>query len=102
MTSLASFQGQLLKQESGQCDSCLSPGGRAVERGPEHWHSSGAGLGLCPREGGRESLPFSRASSPLHSPLTELKASRQYPNKWPLFLEEGEGKPWAPGPPVQH
>lgn len=56
MTSLASFQGQLLKQESGQCDSCLSPGGRAVERGPEHWHSSGAGLGLCPREGGREGV----------------------------------------------
>lgn len=63
-----------------------------MEQGPEHWYSSDAGLGLCPREGGRESLPFSRASSPLHSPLTELKASRQYPNKWPLFLEEGEGK----------
>lgn len=38
-------------------------------------------------------LPFLRVfPSPLHSPLAELKASRQCPNKWPLFLGEGEGK----------
>lgn len=53
--------------------------------------SDDPGLGPLP-EGG-ESLPFSRASpSPPHSGLAELKASRQCPNKWPLFLAEGEGR----------
>lgn len=91
------FQGQLLKQVRPMGIQPRASGKVVLEEGAAGSRARSTGAsndpGLGPLPEGGESPPFSRTSpSRLHSPLAELKASRQCPNKWPLFLGEGEGK----------